>query len=288
MNPDPFHPGERLVQARAGVQLRGAPIRDFMPEQHRVFFAGLPALFVGVADESGAPVATALTGPPGFVSSPDFMTLRIDAPPDANDPAAQALREGAEIGLLGLDFATRRRNRANGVLLARDDAGLTAGIRQSFGNCPQYIHPRWPDPAPPGPGAVQALSGLDAHAGGLIAAADTFFVASSSGAEGGAHGGVDMSHRGGPRGFVRVEGDRLVIPDYRGNRYFNTLGNLALDPRAALLFVDFATGGLLHLQGTAVIEWGAAGVAAWSVLIDRAWWRPGALPWRWSPGQDAA
>jgi hypothetical protein len=38
---------------------------------------------------------------------------------------------------------------------------------------------------------------------------------------------------------------------------FNSFGNLLIDPSAALLFVDFATGDTLHLSGTAEVEWSA-------------------------------
>ena len=38
------------------------------------------------------------------------------------------------------------------------------------------------------------------------------------------------------------------MPDFRGNRYMNTLGNLLAEPRAALLFIDFDRGDVLHLQ----------------------------------------
>ena len=55
--------------------------------------------------------------------SPDPATLRIAALPAANDPAAPAFVAGAEIGLLGLDLATRRRNRANGRVVSGDAAG---------------------------------------------------------------------------------------------------------------------------------------------------------------------
>jgi hypothetical protein len=58
----------------------------------------------------------------------------------------------------------------------------------------------------------------------------------------GAAFGADISHRGGLPGFVRVQGDELTIPDFRGNRYFNTLGNLIAEPRASLLFIDFEKG----------------------------------------------
>jgi predicted pyridoxine 5'-phosphate oxidase superfamily flavin-nucleotide-binding protein len=67
--------------------------------------------------------------------------------------------------------------------------------------------------------------------------------------------GNDASHRGGAPGFVRVEDERtLWWPDYPGNNMFNSLGNLAVDPTAALLFVDFATGATLHLSGRAELD----------------------------------
>jgi hypothetical protein len=60
-------------------------------------------------------------------------------------------------------------------------------------------------------------------------------------------------------GLVRVEGNELWWPDYPGNKMFNSLGNLAVDPTAALLFAGFGSGRVLHLSGTAVTEWGARG-----------------------------
>ena len=291
MDNDPFHHGEHEAQMRAGVQVHDAPIRDWMPDQHRVFFAQLPILFAAVADEAGWPVATALAGPPGFVSSPDGRTLRIAAPLSQDDPAGAGLRAGAPAGLLGIDLGTRRRNRANGTVLAVDGHGFTVGVRQSFGNCPQYIQAREVEEgqAPNPAGAAEQLDGLDSQARALIAGTDTFFVASGSGTGGGDAGGLDVSHRGGRPGFVRVDGDVLTIPDFRGNRYFNTLGNLLLDPRAGLLFVDFASGSLLHLQGRAELDWdggAASGFAGaerlWRVRVTAGWRRPGALAMRWA------
>jgi hypothetical protein len=40
---------------------------------------------------------------------------------------------------------------------------------------------------------------------------------------------------------------------------FNSLGNIAVDPVASLLFLDFTTGTALHLSGTATLEWDAPG-----------------------------
>ena len=66
---NPFHAGERAAQARAGFAARFAPIRDRMPDQHRLFFAALPFVVVATIDDEGSPIATIFTGGPGFISS---------------------------------------------------------------------------------------------------------------------------------------------------------------------------------------------------------------------------
>lgn len=277
----PFNADERAAQRRAGIRTgRTAPIRPFMPEQHRAFFAILPYLFTATPDAAGWPMASVLTGAPGFVTSPDATTLRIDALPRTGDPAAPGFAAGTEIGLLGLDLATRRRNRANGRIVNRD-GGLTVHIAQSFGNCPQYIQTRTVTAARTGPttGETPAamLDGLDKAARDFIESADTFFVASRGRSELGAEGGFDMSHRGGRPGFVAVQGDTLVIPDFRGNGFFNTLGNLLGDHRAGLLFIDFDTGDLLQIQGIVAIDWQpdgsepAGAERLWRMQVKRAW-----------------
>ena len=119
-----FHEDEAKAQALAGHQRPGrAAIRPFMPDQHREFFALLPYLFVATPDADGWPMASVLTGEPGFVQSPDPATLGIGALPASDDPATPTFVAGAEIGLLGLDFTTRRRNRANGRLVAGRSTG---------------------------------------------------------------------------------------------------------------------------------------------------------------------
>jgi predicted pyridoxine 5'-phosphate oxidase superfamily flavin-nucleotide-binding protein len=283
----PFHAGELEAQLRAGGGAPGGGIRDVLPEQHRRFFAALPFAVVGTR-EAGWPLATVLAGAPGFVASPDPRTLRIAAPLDPSDPAAAALVPGAPAGLLGIELATRRRNRANGTVLSADAGGFVLGVKQAFGNCQKYIHPRDVRPADSVPGPLERLSALDAAARDQLARADTCFVATGARTDE-QTGGVDVSHRGGPPGFVRVEGDVLTVPDYAGNRYFNTLGNLVSEPRAALVFVDFERGDVLHVSGTTGIVWDGPEVRAfpgaerlWRVRVVRSWRRRGALPLRWS------
>lgn len=286
-----FHEDERAAQALAGQAAGRAAIRPFMPDQHRSFFALLPYLFVATLDSRGWPMASVLTGDVGFVQSPDSATLRIAAQPAADDPAAANFVADAEVGLIGLDFTTRRRNRANGRLVAVDD-GLKVHITQSFGNCAQYIQTRTPTPRTTSGLPIEPLDALDEAARGLIAASDTFFVASRSRAAIGAEGGLDMSHRGGRPGFVEVLDGTLAIPDFRGNRFYNTLGNLLGDPRAGLIFIDFSQGDILQLQGTVAIDWHPAGgptgtERVWRFRIERGWRRRGALPFAWTFGAYA-
>lgn len=289
MDGSPYYPDEIAAQRLAGGGAAGGGIRAQMPDQHRSFFAGLRYLLVTTVPADGWPVATMLTGAPGFVQAPDPASLLIDLPPEPDDPSTDAFASGQDIGILGIDLDNRRRNRANGLVTGLDTRTLTVAVRQSFGNCPQYIQRRSVHPIGRAPGRPEWLTTLDDDARFLIGQADTFFVASRSRSGTEVNGGADISHRGGRPGFVRIDGDRLSIPDFRGNRYFNTLGNLLGEPRAALLFLDFEQGDLLHLQGEAEIEWNADAAQKiegaerlWHFHIVGGWRRRAALPLHWS------
>lgn len=288
MDASPFHDGELEAQALAGESSRGTGIRDFMPDQHRDFFALLPYLFAAGRDAQGKPIATILTGPQGFVTSPTPNELAIAALPASSDPADATLSVGTSVGLLGLDLRTRRRNRANGVISGRDGHGLTIAVDQSFGNCAKYIQLRQHEIVPAATTVTEALDTLDAAAGAMIAEADTLFIASGS------ESGLDMSHRGGRPGFVRIAGNRLSVPDFAGNSYFNTFGNLLREPATSLLFIDFAKGDLLQLQGVAEVVWTGPELAGidgakrlLNVEVTRAWRRKATLPLRWSEPEPA-
>jgi uncharacterized protein len=272
-HPAPFHEGERAIQARVGVLEKMAAVgprvvRDFMPEQHREFFRQLPFVIVGSVDARGQPWASVLANPPGFVDSPDPRRLAVRARPLAADPLAETLAEGAPIGLLGIEPHTRRRNRLNGKVEHVTHEGFSVHALQSFGNCPKYIQARKPEYADEAAieRAVHRSERLDPAAEQVIRRADTLFIATAYPAAAGddapAHG-VDVSHRGGKPGFVRMDDDRtLTIPDFPGNFFFNTLGNIAINPKAGLLFIDFETGDLLYLACDAEIVWDAAEINA--------------------------
>ncbi len=239
----PFHAGEQTIQSLAGVRDRmerkgRAVIRGYMPEQHRAFFAALPFMVVGLPDQDGHPWATTLSGPPGFINSAEENLLAVKAWLDPDDPLHSCIRDGAPVGGLGIELSTRRRNRINGrIENCAVGEGFSIRVQQSFGNCPKYIQARNERPrlrSKPAPKSRMA-SHLGDGVVGFIAEADTFFIASRS---------------------AQLDRDaELCFPDFSGNLLFNTLGNLEVDARAGLLFIDFRSGGMLHIIGRARICW---------------------------------
>lgn len=265
----PFHAEEIAIQQRLGVDVKMQEIgrkfiRDYMPDQHREFFAQIPFILLGAVDGQGQPWASILIGQLGFVSSPDPKSLQIESHLLPGDPLTGMLNVGVPIGLLGIELPTRRRNRMNGVISNYHETGFAVSVIQSFGNCNQYIQKRQPtfvDMRSENP-SIRIGKQLTESERDLISRADTFFIASANWNAEEPFRGVDVSHRGGRSGFVCVDANMLIVPDFSGNNFFNTLGNLLNYPQAGLLFIDFATGDLLYLAVTAKIIWEEDAVAA--------------------------
>jgi uncharacterized protein len=77
----------------------------------------------------------------------------------------------------------------------------------------------------------------------FIAQRDSFYIATVS-----ESGWPYVQHRGGPPGFIRILDERTrAIPDFRGNRQYISVGNLASDGRAALILVDYPNRSRLKL-----------------------------------------
>lgn len=215
----PFHEGEQELQRRNGkrdaMEAFGRQvIRPYMPDQHRAFYAQLPFIAAGAADADGWPWATLLTGPPGFIGSPDPEHLTVALTATGSDPVHAAIRKGAPAGLLGIELHSRRRNRVNGRAVSVTAESFTLKVDQAFGNCPQYIQlrelegldtPRSVRPPP----LTQPVSGLQGRPEELIRETDIFFVSSYIPAGGHpAREGADVSHRGGRPGLPGDAGCR--------------------------------------------------------------------------------
>ena len=275
----PFHAGEQAVQTRLGVReqiekMGRRMVLNHLPEQHQRFYRSLPFLLIGTTDAQGRPWASLLAGKPGFMTSPNAYALKVAARPLFGSPLADGLSVGAEVGLLGILPESRRRNRLAGRVAAMDADSITIEVAQAFGNCPQYIQTRrievLPEVAEPWrEKVIEQGDRLNEKAQALIQKSDTMFIATAYKDESGRNSkanpafSADISHRGGKPGFVRVEDEQtLLFPDFSGNDIFNTIGNILVNPRAGLLFIDFETRDLLYLTGRAEIVWEGSAVEA--------------------------
>ncbi|MEP5758790.1 MAG: pyridoxamine 5'-phosphate oxidase family protein [Litoreibacter sp.] len=258
-----WHEGERrmhrALDVEARMRERGAiVVRDAMPDQHRDFFRDMHFVVLSALDTKGQPWPFIRGGQQGFMNSPAATKLIIVSHPLSAEPADLRLGVGDKISVLGIELETRRRNRMNGTIDQIDGDAMTISVDQSFGNCPRYIHERDRVEIAKDCGdqsAISTATSLSTPDAALISQADTLFIASRApkvGLDRGA--GVDVNHRGGLAGFIKViDENTVVFPDYDGNKFFNTFGNILLDSRVGVMIPEFDTGTVLTLSGTAEI-----------------------------------
>lgn len=260
----PFHKGELAIQTHTGKREAIAPyalraITTHIPDQHREFYNQLPFFVIGSVDNEGWPWASIVSNKPGFLQSPDPSRLDLNTKPLKGDPLNDSIETGKPLGLLGIDITSRRRNRLNATVSHTANDSFSVKVDQAFGNCPQYIQLRSVDfirSPDQQDHQISAFTHFDDDAIEMISSTDTFFVSSFLPLKDDTtREGVDVSHRGGKPGFLKIEGNTITVPDYPGNYLFNTLGNFLLNPKAGLIFPDFETGDLLMLTGTVEIFW---------------------------------
>ena len=269
-----YHEGELEMQRRAGVrQLAervGGIINQTIHPAMAAFLGAQRFVIAATVDADGAVTASLLGGPPGFATATNERTVAITPVFGHLDDVTGT---GA-IGLLAIDQATRRRIRINGNA-SRNGKAILVSTTEVYSNCPQYIRPRVARDRAAATRSVRTSGTLTEAQQQWIAGADTFFLASAH-----PQRGADASHRGGPPGFVTIESPaRLRWPDYSGNNMFNSLGNLTVNPRCGLLFVDFTRGATLQLRGNARVE--GDDERAIVVDIDDVIETTDAIPLRW-------
>jgi uncharacterized protein len=247
-----FHEGELLVQRRAQVADQAARLSGMLRAPQldggmAAFAAQRDHLVITARDPDGRLWTSAVSGDPGFLAA-HGATLEVHGRPLPGDPLHE-LTEGGEVGSIMVDYARRRRLRVNGTLASVGDAGFVIEADQAYGNCPQHI-PRLATTSRPRAREAVRYDHLPPQLAERVRTADSFLLGTVH-----PERGADASHRGGPPGFVEVVDGTLTWADLPGNNLFNSLGNLAVDPEAALLFLDLRAGRSLQLSGTAQIEW---------------------------------
>ena len=285
----PWHSGEKHMHSITKVPTKENPNSPFLQPRAASMLQRFPLLAVGTVDDDERPWATIWGGEAPFAQQIGDSVIGVRTTVDASfDPVVQALYHGKRNGeviqepegkgrmVSGLSIHLEQRNRMKlfgrmmaGALQSHEETEgkavgqiqLVVKIEQSLGNCPKYLNCKRIRPALPAPkliseGLTLSQEGLD-----LLAKADTMFVASAD-----RDNDMDMNHRGGPAGFIRVAsntpiGAVLVWPEYSGNNFYQTLGNLSTNPRAGIVVPDFATGSVLYITGTTEILFGASASA---------------------------
>lgn len=282
------HPGESLLQTQAGISRPGwgsSGTGAVIPPVAAEFLAQQRLMVIAAADDTGAVWASPLSGPPGFTRARDDRTVAVDRLP--GPPLAGDFAEPRDIGMIAIEPARRRRMRINGRAHA-DGPTLVIETDQVYANCPKYIQTRTADGVDLAvPGAIDVTDVLSVAQQRWVGTADTFFIGTHVDAH-----GADASHRGGNPGFVVASADRITWPEYVGNGMFMTLGNLLMQPRAGLLFLDWSTGSALHVTGSARIDDDPGRAATVpgaerlvNLTVDRVVEVAGALPRSWSFGE---
>ncbi|KIX03952.1 uncharacterized protein Z518_07505 [Rhinocladiella mackenziei CBS 650.93] len=294
-----WHEGETAIRKRTRIDFReDNPTSPFLTPRAAHQAQRYPLIAIGTLDEDDRPWCTIWgSGEPPIAQPVAQSVLGIRTNVDATfDPVVEAIWKGKDDGevmreegqgrmMAGLSIHLEERGRVKlagriiaGALCAHpqpeghaEDTDetqsgksgqiqLVVKIDQSLGNCPKYLNRKKITSSRPKPRLRSSSPHLSQKAIDLIHKADLFFLASAHERE-----DMDVNHRGGPPGFVRVEqpshideGSAIVWPEYSGNNLYQTLGNLETTPHAGLVIPDFDTGDVLYVSGDTETLVGAA------------------------------
>ncbi|KAG8532729.1 uncharacterized protein KY384_002606 [Bacidia gigantensis] len=285
-----WHGGEALMQKKLHVPFQYNPTSHGLSPHSQRLLHGSSLLAIGALDDQGQLWTTVLAGKQGFARSLGQSIVGVKALADVKyDPVVDALFgkdkfegaasdqvQGKDFAALGIHLATRDRVKLQGQMIGTAIGGsdasgnktakeiaeiqLALAITGSLGNCPKYLNEKEIVLTMPKPVLEADTLPLTQVSLDLLAKADLFFITSYHSK------GMSANHRGGSPGFMRVEkndaeGVILVYPEFSGNRFYQTLGNLYLDPRAGFAIPDFDTGDILYITCTTKILIGDSAAA---------------------------
>lgn len=222
----PWHSGELEIQRKLKVPTQEYnPTSPGLPAPYGYRVAASPLLALGTLDDEGQPWTTIWGGTRGFARPIAEDVLGVRTGVDLGDPVLRTLwegdvrkdaivkpedgQEGRVFAGLSIDLKTRDRVKLAGRFVAGavtevTEAGagevqLALGVEESLGNCPKYLNKRDIMAKSPEPGPVERGLPLSGRALEVVRGADLFFLSSTNGET------MDTNHRGGSKGFVRVE-----------------------------------------------------------------------------------
>ncbi|KAF4963353.1 hypothetical protein FSARC_8640 [Fusarium sarcochroum] len=266
----PWHKGEVAVHDLLKVPTKNNPTATGFPLRYEERLLQSSIVAVGTLDDQGRPWTTIWGGERGFAQRTAEDVISFNSVVDmSTDPVFEALwsdqpREGTIKGrgrpMSGLTVDLETRDRIK-IVASRMIAGavvdgkvqMTMHVTGSLGNCPKYISKKEISSASVEkarctsrglPLSAEALEHLDQ--------ADMFFHSTTNGES------MDTNIRGGLPGFVRVMKNEaaqvvLIYLEYSGNRLYQSLGNLYVNPLMGIVVPNYDTGDALYLTGTTSI-----------------------------------
>ncbi|KAI9151844.1 hypothetical protein HJFPF1_09055 [Paramyrothecium foliicola] len=269
-----WHEGEAAMQERLKVPLMENPTAAGLPMSYVWRVADSSLVAVGTLDEQGRPWTTVWGGRIGFAGQVAQDVVGFNTDVDAQyDPVLEAFWEGSPrdggdvvqpnqgrgkmMSAVAINLTSRDRVKLGGNMVAgartgADGVQVAMHVTESLGNCPKYINKKIIEPHPVNPKLISDQLPLPAEAVELVGRADVLFLSSSN------NEAMDTNIRGGAPGFMRViknteDGVELIFPEFSGNRYYQNVGNLKINPRVGVVIPDFTTSDALYVTGVASI-----------------------------------
>ncbi|QIX02034.1 hypothetical protein AMS68_007551 [Peltaster fructicola] len=252
-----WHQGELEMQKVMHVPSNDNPTVPSLSPQLANHLQIAPLVAIGVLKD-GKPWTSVWGGESGLGKAIAQGVIGVRTAVPGCDPVVEELfqdglvreeGQGRMVSGLTIDLEARKRVKFFGrtivAALKDGEAQLVLKVEQSLGNCPKYLNKRRITSVSPAPTLISET--LSSQALDLINKTDLFFITSSYNED------MDTNHRGGPPGFLRCVDSTLYWPEYSGNRLYQTLGNLKLNPLAGISVPDFVTGDMLYMTGRAEI-----------------------------------
>jgi predicted pyridoxine 5'-phosphate oxidase superfamily flavin-nucleotide-binding protein len=239
-----YHAGQIELQNEANSRPAADMLSDRLGNRgprNLDFYANADLFVFATVDDDGALRFGALSGAAPLVEVTDEGVL---LPPNLRFEG-----NPAQLGSIAINLAQRNRTRINGPLVRQGDR-LLVQANEEIINCRKYIAPSMPleGGAHAGPESRKPVAIDDARLAEVIARTETAFLASVN-----PDGQPDVSHRGGPPGFIRLDvaSRRLTWPELIGNGMFKSTGNVRATGTASLLVLDIESGDAYELSGRA-------------------------------------
>eukprot|EP01080_Neovahlkampfia_damariscottae_P008288 gene8288-112_t len=253
---------KRLVPDEVGEMVEEITSTE-IPYYNTGFFQGLKYLPISTLDSEGFPCTTILSSPQISIKG-QYIHIKATFPP--GDLFVSALehdnnkdKKNSLFAALGIDFNNRRRNKLSGILehyfIDKNTIELKLISNEYLGNCPKYITIRKLVSKTRQPQKPIETVKFDEYSLKMLNNTSTIFLSTRHFSKIQQEIDMGLNHRGGSPGFVRYYEDKknafLVIPDYSGNRFYQSLGNIESDKVAGIVIPNFVNGDILYCIGMA-------------------------------------